>query len=159
MGIVAVSSEKIRVLEWALGFLARSGRRVDELAARRRWRALFAFGDKGHVAELSAAIGGERELIFGGEANLVGTERTEVAKRALEAVERFNRRRELELVRTATGGERRPAARDRDRGVDDESAEQLIEAALQTGARVTPVGGEAAAALDEHGGVAALLRY
>jgi peptide subunit release factor 1 (eRF1) len=37
--------------------------------------------------------------------------------------------------------------------------ELMIERALETGARVTPIEGEAAAALDEHGGVAALLRY
>jgi Bacterial archaeo-eukaryotic release factor family 5 len=37
--------------------------------------------------------------------------------------------------------------------------ELMIERALETGARVTPLNGEAAAALDEHGGVAALLRY
>jgi hypothetical protein len=38
-------------------------------------------------------------------------------------------------------------------------AELMIERALETDARVTPLEGEAAAALDEHGGVAALLRY
>jgi Bacterial archaeo-eukaryotic release factor family 5 len=37
--------------------------------------------------------------------------------------------------------------------------ELMIEQALETGARVTPLVGEAAAALDEHDGVAALLRY
>ncbi len=37
--------------------------------------------------------------------------------------------------------------------------EILIERAIQTDARVTPVEGEAAAALGEHGGVAAVLRY
>ena len=37
--------------------------------------------------------------------------------------------------------------------------ELMIEQALDTGARVTPLVGEAAAALDEHDGVAALLRY
>ena len=38
-------------------------------------------------------------------------------------------------------------------------AELLIERALQTGAGITPLEGDAAAALEEHGGVAALLRY
>ena len=38
-------------------------------------------------------------------------------------------------------------------------AELLIERALETGARITPVIGDAASALDEHDGVAALLRY
>jgi Bacterial archaeo-eukaryotic release factor family 10 len=37
--------------------------------------------------------------------------------------------------------------------------ELMVERALETGARVTPVNGEAAAALEEYGGVAALLRY
>lgn len=37
--------------------------------------------------------------------------------------------------------------------------ELMIERALETGARITPLEGEAAAALDEHAGVAALLRY
>jgi hypothetical protein len=35
----------------------------------------------------------------------------------------------------------------------------MIELALRTSADVTPVGGEGAETLDEHGGVAALLRY
>jgi len=38
-------------------------------------------------------------------------------------------------------------------------AELMIERALATGARVTPLEGEAATALDEHDGVVALLRY
>jgi hypothetical protein len=38
-------------------------------------------------------------------------------------------------------------------------AEVMIERALETGARVTPLEGEPAAALDEHDGVVALLRY
>jgi stalled ribosome rescue protein Dom34 len=38
-------------------------------------------------------------------------------------------------------------------------AELMIERALQTSARITPVVGDAATALDEHSGVAALLRY
>jgi Bacterial archaeo-eukaryotic release factor family 5 len=38
-------------------------------------------------------------------------------------------------------------------------AELMIEQALETGARVTPLVGDAAAALGEHDGVAALLRY
>lgn len=38
-------------------------------------------------------------------------------------------------------------------------AELMIERALETGARITPLDGEAAAALQEHDGVAALLRY
>ena len=38
-------------------------------------------------------------------------------------------------------------------------AELMIERALETGARITPLEGTAAAALDEHSGVAALLRY
>jgi hypothetical protein len=37
--------------------------------------------------------------------------------------------------------------------------ELMIEKALETGARVTPLVGDAASALDEHDGVAALLRY
>ena len=37
--------------------------------------------------------------------------------------------------------------------------ELMIERALETDARVTPLEGEAAAALDEHDGVVALLRY
>ena len=37
--------------------------------------------------------------------------------------------------------------------------ELMIERALDTGARVTPLVGDAAAALEEHAGVAALLRY
>ena len=38
-------------------------------------------------------------------------------------------------------------------------AELMVERAIQTSAAVTPVEGDAAAELAEHGGVAALLRY
>jgi Bacterial archaeo-eukaryotic release factor family 10 len=55
--------------------------------------------------------------------------------------------------------ERRPAERDQHGLIDPETAEQLIEGALATGAEVTPVEGEAADALIEHDGVGALLRY
>jgi hypothetical protein len=55
--------------------------------------------------------------------------------------------------------ERRPGEREQNGMVDPETAEQMIEAALATGAEVTPVEGEAADALLEHGGVGALLRY
>jgi hypothetical protein len=42
---------------------------------------------------------------------------------------------------------------------DAPPAELLVEKAIRTGATVTPVEGEAAERLAEHGGVAAILRY
>lgn len=60
-------------------------------------------------------------------------------------------RAEVEAALAAVGGD--------DGAADGELAERMVELALDTSARVTPVEGEAAEALAEVGGAAALLRY
>jgi Bacterial archaeo-eukaryotic release factor family 10 len=60
-------------------------------------------------------------------------------------------RAEVEAALAAVGGD--------DGAADGELAERMVELALDTSARVTPVEGEAAESLAEVGGAAALLRY
>jgi stalled ribosome rescue protein Dom34 len=107
----------------------------------------------------------------------------QLLERVEAAVDVGNRRRETELVRAAIDAANTPNGRGAT-GLDEieqsltqgrvrhllfdpespepdvlELEDDLVEAALRTSADVTPVEGEAAEILREHGGVAALLRY
>jgi hypothetical protein len=236
VGVLAVSAERVRLYQWALGtlsdiqdweavlfmpdwreqksqsspdpakvqgasasghdqfdqrldanrerFLEQVGGLVAREAHDRRWRSVFAFGDRHQVDQLGEGLGQDVALERAAEADLISeTDRGELLRRIEAAIDDANRRRELELVKAAIDAAMTPNGRGaaglseieqsltqgrvRHLIFDAESAEKdvtemeddLVEAALRTSAEVTPVEGAAAEALREHGGVAALLRY
>jgi peptide subunit release factor 1 (eRF1) len=165
-------------------FLEQVGGLVGREAQDRRWRAVFAFGDQHHVDEVRSGLGQDVDLQLADDVDLISeNDRGILLDRIETAIEQANRRRELRLVKTAIDAAMTPDGRGatglseteqsltqgrvRHLIFDAESSERdvaemeddLVEAALRTSADVTPVEGEAAEALREHGGVAALLRY
>jgi peptide subunit release factor 1 (eRF1) len=165
-------------------FLTQVGGLVAERASERRWRRVFAFGDANHVERVREGTRGQIEVQLADSVNLISeNDRGRLMERAENAVEEANRRRELELVKAAIDAANTPSGRgalginDTERSltegrvrhlvVDAESPapdlsqveDHLVEQALRTSAEVTPVEGEAAEVLRQHGGVAALLRY
>jgi peptide subunit release factor 1 (eRF1) len=165
-------------------FLEQIGGLVAREAKDRRWRSVFAFGDRHQVAQVTEGISKSVALEHADSADLISeTDRGALLERVEAAIDRANRRRELELVKAAIDAAMTPNGRGatglseteqsltqgrvRHLILDAESSERdvvemeddLVEAALRTSAEVTPVEGEAAEALREHGGVAVLLRY
>jgi hypothetical protein len=165
-------------------FLQQVGGLVAEQAERRDWRRVLAFGEPHQVAQLKEGTRKRVEVEIADEVNLISeSDRRRLLERVEAAVERANRRREMGLVRNALDAALTPAGRgalglsDTERSLTEgrvrhllmdadppqrdlaEMEDQLVEAALRTSAQVTPVEGEAAEVLREHGGIAALLRY
>jgi hypothetical protein len=165
-------------------FLEQVGGLVAERADQRRWRRVLAFGDLRHLQRVTEGARRRVEIELADEANLISERnRGRLLERVERAVEDANRRRELELVEAALNAAHTPAGRgavgiseigrsltegrvrhllmDAEAPAPDLSQleDHLVEQALRTSAAVTPVEGEAAEALREHGGVAALLRY
>lgn len=123
-------------------------------------------------------------LRAGEEVDLISSPNEEVEANVAESVERATAREEAELAERAiergAGGERGSSGADEtlaalrearveqlvlDAGVlsgeesENGSAEQMVRMALESGASVTALQGEAAERLEPAGGVAALLRY
>jgi Bacterial archaeo-eukaryotic release factor family 10 len=164
-------------------FLEEAGRLADEEARKRGWSRLLAFGDPEHFSELAEGTKKGTELELADEANVISEERGKVLERVSAAVTNGNRRRQLELIERAVQGARTPGghgalglidiqrclnegrvehlifdAEPQDRELAD-AEDEVVERALRTSAKVTPVEGAAAERVREHGGVAAVLRY
>jgi Bacterial archaeo-eukaryotic release factor family 10 len=164
-------------------FLEETGRLTDEEARGRGWRRLIAFGDPEHFRELAEGIQKGTETELADEVNVISEPRGKVLERVNAAVAAANRRRELELIDTAVEGAHTPSGHgalgliDVQRSLNEGRVEHLIfdadtrdteladvedevvERALRTSAKVTPVEDPAAERIREHGGVAAILRY
>jgi hypothetical protein len=164
-------------------FLEETGRLADDEAQNRGWRRLFAFGDPEHFRELSEGIRRGTEAELAEEVDVIEEKRGRVLKRVDSAVAAENRRRELELIERAAEGARTPNGHgalgltDVQLALNEARVEQLIfdadtqdreladledeviERALRTSAKVSPVEDVAAERVREHGGVAAILRY
>ena len=166
-------------------FLEQIGRLSDDEARKRDWRRLIAFGDPEHFRELLEGITKGTEVELAEESNVISEPRGKVLERVNAAVAKGNRRRELELLARVVEGARTPGGHgalgliDVQRclnegrvehlifdaepaGQDPELADvedEVVERALRTSAKVTPVEEVAAERVREHGGVAALLRY
>jgi len=164
-------------------FLEQVGGLVAREAESRRWRRLIALGDA-HQVDLIRRGAKQVQIEIADEANVISSnDRGRLIDRVEAAVREASRRRELELVKGALDAALTPAGRgalglaETERSltegrvrhllVDAEAPEEdlarleddLVARALRTSADVTPVEGEAAEILREHGGVAALLRY
>jgi peptide subunit release factor 1 (eRF1) len=165
-------------------FLEQVGGLVGQEADARRWRRVLTFGDAHQVDEVRQGVKDRVPVELADDADLISeNDRGSLLERVEAAVRRDNRRREVELVGAAIDAANTPNGRGatglaeieqsltqgrvRHLLFDAESSERdvleleddLVEAALRTSAEVTPVEGEAAEMLRDHGGVAALLRY
>jgi Bacterial archaeo-eukaryotic release factor family 10 len=164
-------------------FLEETGRLADEAARGRGWRRLIAFGDPEHFRELAQGIQKGAGAELADEVNVISEPRRKVLERVNAAVAAANRRRELELIETAVESAQTPSGHgalgliDVQRSLNEGRVEHLIfdadtqdpeladvkdevvERALRTSAKVTPVEDPAAEQIREHGGVAAILRY
>jgi hypothetical protein len=165
-------------------FLEQVGGLVGEQADNRSWRQVFAFGEADQVAHVRHGTRKRVDVELADEVNVISdSDHGRLLERVDRAVREAHRRRELDLVRGALDAAQTPAGRgaigldDIERSltqgrvrhllVDAESPDgvlsaaedDLVEAALRTSADVTPLEGDAAELLREHGGVAALLRY
>jgi Bacterial archaeo-eukaryotic release factor family 10 len=164
-------------------FLEEAGGLAAVEARERDWRRLIAFGDPEHFRELAEGIEKGIDVELAEEANVISEERGKVLERLNAAVADGNREREIELIERAVEGAHTPGGhgalglidvqRSLNEGrvdhliidADVESAEladaedEVVERALRTSAKVTPVEGAAAERVREHSGVAAILRY
>jgi Bacterial archaeo-eukaryotic release factor family 10 len=164
-------------------FLEETGRLTAEEARNRGWRRLIAFGDPEHVREFDEGAKKGTALELAGDVDVINEERGRLIERVNSAIRAGNRRRELALIKQAEEATATPGGRgalgviDVQRSLNEgrvqhllidaetenpelgELEDEIVERAFRTSARITPVEGEAAEALREHGGVAALLRY
>jgi Bacterial archaeo-eukaryotic release factor family 5 len=164
-------------------FLEEAGRLAAGASRDRGWGRLIAFGDAEHFRELEEAVEKGTEVELAEEANVISEDRGRVLERVNEAVSKGYRRRELELIERALEGARTPGGHgalgliDVQRSLSEgrvdhliydaetadrelaEDEDEVVERALRTSAKVTPVEGVAAERVREHGGVAAILRY
>lgn len=160
-------------------FMRQAARHLKELAHERGWDLVLLRGDARLVEPLRMQLlAGDRSFeVETGAESLEWRSEYEIAAAVRPDLARARRRRDWALVGQVREGalSGKAAALGLDDtlraladnrvsclllgGADDRLAEQMIEHALESGARVTPLAPEAAAALKPHEGVAALLRW
>ena len=164
-------------------FLKETGGLIANEARRREWRRVIAFGDPKQVRQLDEAAEKGTEVELAEEVDVINEDRGRLLDRVNDAVRSGNRRRELALIQRAEEAAATPGGRgavgliDVQRCLNEGRVEHLlydadvqnpelvdledevVERALRTSAKITPVEGEAAEVLREHGGIAAVLRY
>jgi len=164
-------------------FLGEIGGLADDEAQSRGWRRLIAFGDPEHFRELSAGIRHGTGTELAAEVDVISEERGKLLGRVNAAVAAGNLRREISLLERAVDGAKTPGGHgalgltDVQRSLNEgrverliydaytqapdlaEAEDEVVERAIRTSARITPVEGDAAERVREHGGVAAILRY
>jgi hypothetical protein len=164
-------------------FLQETGRLTANEARSRSWRRVIGFGDPEHLREFNEGAEKGTEVELAEAVDVISEDRGNLLDRVNAAVAEGNRRRELSLIERAVDGARTPGGHGAlglidvqrclnegrvehllfDADTEDaglaESEDEVVERALRTSALITPVEGEAAEALGQHGGVAAVLRY
>jgi hypothetical protein len=160
-------------------FLVQTGEQVAEIARKHGWRKLICFGPEGAHRQFASHFG-DAPPRLAGNADLIGHSLGEIARAASEAIAAWEAEREQAIVGRATDAALAKDGRGAvgvsevtvcldagrvDHLVYDSSLDfngeidALLEQALATGARVTPVEADRAAALADHEGMAAILRY
>jgi Bacterial archaeo-eukaryotic release factor family 5 len=164
-------------------FLEETGRLVADQARSRVWRRVIGFGDPEHFRELTEGAEKGTGVELAGEVNVISEDRGRMLERVNAAVADGNRRRELTLIQRVAEAAATPGGRgalglidvqrsltegrvehllfdaDTDNRELADLEDEIVERAFRTSARITPVEADAAEALREHGGLAALLRY
>jgi hypothetical protein len=158
-------------------FLGECGRLAARIASERGWKQLLLFGGAEQRRDLRQGLPSPGLAVEGDGADLISEPSERLEKPIADAVERLDRERDRKLVegaldearggtRAAAGPQETEAALaearveclvlDASRAVASES---LVRSALESGAGVAAVAGEAAELLAPVEGVAALLRY
>ena len=165
-------------------FLKQAGELIAARYSGRGWRQLVVIGEADRPGLLAKGLGALTERMHTVEQDLISAPAGRIGDRLTEEVEHLNRAREEALMahlREAIGsdagaalgpeevlgalaeGRARRVLYDADREWERRDgialSELFIEGALGTSAEVIPVEGLAAAALAEHDGAAAILRY
>jgi hypothetical protein len=164
-------------------FLKETGGLVAKEARGRKWRRVIAFGDPEEVRELDKGAEKGTAVELAGETDLINEPRGRLLDRVNEAVRAGKQRSELALLQRAAEGAATPGGHgalgivDVQRALNEGRVEQLlfdadtqsqeladvedeiVERAIRTSATIVPLEGEAAEAVRQHGGVAAVLRY
>lgn len=159
-------------------FAQQTGALARASAREHGWRQILAFGDERYVPHFAQGLARGCAVHHVDSSDLVPQPTHLISSRVERLLPTLNREREralIERVREATYAEARGAlgvqetlqalgegrvehlVYDPER--EDGDVERMIELALTTGAAITPVEGESAAALAEHDGAVALLRY
>jgi hypothetical protein len=165
-------------------FLKEAGQLVASRYGDRDWRQLVVIGEGDRPRLLVKGLGALRDRVHEIPQDLIRASASEILRRVDAEQEHLNREREERLVakiEEAIGATPSPAlgpdevltaleqarahhvifdaTRDWEERDGVPISELMIERGLATGADVTPAEGLAAAALDQRGGAAALLRY
>ena len=165
-------------------FLEETGRLADQEARQRGWRRLIVFGDPEHFGEFAEGTEKGTDAELADHANLISeSDRRKLLERVSAAVAEGNQRRELGLIERAVEGAQTPGGHgalgliDVQRALNEgrvehlifdadiqerelaDAEDEVIERAIRTSAKVTPVEDVAAERIREHAGVAAILRY
>ena len=164
-------------------FLKETGRLTADEARNRNWRRVIGFGDPENLRQFDEGAEKGAEVELAEAVDVISEDRGKLLERVNAAVADGNRRRELALIERAVEGARTPGGHGALGLIDVQSSlnegrvehllfdadtqdsqladleDEIIERALRTSALITPVEGEAAESIREHGGVAAVLRY
>ena len=164
-------------------FLKETGGLTADEARSRSWRRLIGFGDPEHLREFDEGADKGTEVELAEAVDVISEDRGKLLERVNAAVADGNRRRELALIERAVEGARTPGGHGALGLIDVQSSlnegrvehllfdadtqdsqladleDEIIERAIRTSALITPVEGDAAESIREHGGVAAVLRY
>lgn len=165
-------------------FLRQAGKLIASRYGDRPWRELVVIGEGDRPKLLRAGVGSPARRVHEIQHDLIRDRPAEIGARVEQELDQINRARELELIAAieeAIGGEPGvalgpdevlvaleqarvhhaiyDATREWERRNGVELSELMIERALASRAGVTPVEGEAAAALQSRDGAAAVLRY
>ena len=167
-----------------LAFLREAGRLIASRYGDRPWRDLIVIGEGDRPKLLGAGVGSPARRVHEIPHDLIRARPAEIGARVEQELDHINRGRELELIKAveeAIGAEPGvalgpdevlvaleqarvhhaiyDATREWEQRDGVELSELMIERALGSRAGVTPVEGDAAAALQTRDGAAALLRY
>lgn len=159
-------------------FAHQTGALAQVSVAEYGWSRILVFGGERYTPHFAQGFAGRCELRQVESSDLVSQPTQLIEERVERLLPVLNRDRErvlIERVKEAAFAEARGSfgAQETlqaleegrvehliyDAERDHPDVERMIELALSTGAAITPVEGESAAALEEQGGVAALLRY
>lgn len=167
-----------RLEDHRLRFMRTTAAEVAAIAGGRGWDRLLVSGEPRLARAFAESIAGDRMDVVVAESIWESETLHLIAKSAEPHLDRMNRRREAELAsraidRALGGGAgalgvrpvREALAGGRvehllfESGLESDDVETVVEQSLATGAKVTPVEGEAAESLRPYEGVAALLRW